>query len=95
MSKPLRSCAACRKRLEKEGLLRVVKSPEGKIYLDLTGKAAGRGAYVCKNQACIDTLIKKRGINRAFKTDAGNGIYNELREYLESQNLHRLCDKGE
>jgi predicted RNA-binding protein YlxR (DUF448 family) len=65
---PARSCVACRTVRPKRDLLRVVRSPSGEIAIDPTGRAAGRGAYVCRAAECIDNAIKKGALNRALGT---------------------------
>ena len=72
--KPQRSCVCCRTTRDKADLLRVVAQPDGSIVYDPTGKAAGRGSYLCKNVECITTELKKaarlsKGLRRAI-TDA-------------------------
>ena len=61
-----RKCVVCRGQSDKKTLLRIVKNKEGQIFVDKTGKANGRGAYVCKNKECFEKLQKQKGLNRAF-----------------------------
>jgi len=75
---PLRSCAVCRKRLPKSDLIRIVKYSDGGIEVDESGKAQGRGCYVCKEGDCLKTFIKKRGANRSFKTNVKEEVYERL-----------------
>ena len=56
---PQRKCVGCNEMKEKKALLRIVRSPEGEISLDLTGKKAGRGAYVCQSKECITKAVKE------------------------------------
>ena len=77
--KPMRRCVVCRESKTKDGLLRAVRYKDGTVEFDESGKAQGRGAYVCKNADCVNKLIKQRGFNRSFKCDAGSGIYEQLR----------------
>lgn len=81
---PLRMCLVCRQHLPKQDLIRVVKNKEGKIMIDKTFKADGRGAYICKNEQCMLKLIKNRGLNRAFKCEISNEIYNQIKGELET-----------
>ena len=76
----LRRCVSCREMIDKRELLRIVKSPEGDFAIDETGKAAGRGAYVCKCENCVKTLEKNRGLDRSFKSKVPQKIYDRLRE---------------
>lgn len=64
-------------------MLRVAKI-NGKFVLDLSQKLGGRGAYICKNKDCISTTIKKKQLNRAFKTNVDSEIYEKLGEYEQS-----------
>ena len=78
---PQRKCIACQERDSKKGLTRIVKTKEGEIFLDPTGKANGRGAYICKNKDCVDLVIKKRLLNRAFKSNLDSEVYSQLGDY--------------
>ena len=75
---PLRICAVCRKKLPKSELIRIVKFADGTITADLTGKAQGRGCYVCR-EGCLGTFIKKKVANRSFKTNIQEEVYEQLK----------------
>ena len=77
---PLRMCIACRELKEKRAMLRVVKNAEGKIFIDFSSKASGRGAYVCDNPDCIKKLKKQRILNKTFSCAVDDGIYNAVEE---------------
>lgn len=77
---PLRQCIACRELKEKRSMLRVVKNSEGKIFLDFSSKAAGRGAYICDNPECIKKLKKGRLLNRVFSCAVDDLIYAAVEE---------------
>src|SRR5881275_2044616 len=64
---PLRTCIACRETKPKRELLRVVRTPEGHIMLDPTGKKSGRGAYLCAKLSCWETAIKKKRLEQEFE----------------------------
>lgn len=64
---PLRTCIACRSTEAKRGLVRVVRTPEGRVELDATGKKNGRGAYVHESRTCWDEALKKDRLGRALK----------------------------
>ena len=64
---PQRTCVACRSTEAKRGLVRVVRTPEGRVLLDPTGKANGRGAYVHETRACWHEALKKDRLGRALK----------------------------
>jgi hypothetical protein len=80
MKIPTRTCVACRKPQPKKELLRVVKTPEGDVKLDFSGRAHGRGAYVCNSDVCIQTAVKKKLFNREFKSSIDAETYNRLLE---------------
>lgn len=84
MQERLRMCIVCRERSDKKELVRVVKNKDGEIFLDKTGKANGRGAYVCKSKECFDKLKKTRALNRAFKCEIPLEIYEKLGEEIEN-----------
>ncbi len=73
---------ACRGKKQKEQLIRVVKQKKGLIFIDKTGKADGRGAYVCNNLECLELLKKKRGLERSFKCKIDGLIYDDLEKEL-------------
>lgn len=64
---PLRSCITCRERFPKRDLVRIVRTPEETIEIDLKGKRSGRGAYLCRNQQCWDTALQPRRLSQALK----------------------------
>lgn len=73
-------CVACREMKPKKTMLRVVKPKEGDVFIDLTGKAAGRGAYVCDNPDCIRKLKKGRLLNKVFSTEIPTEVYERIEE---------------
>ena len=81
---PMRMCLGCGEMKPKRELIRVVKSKEGDISLDLTGKKSGRGAYICKSVECFEKARKARKFERSFSCMLSEDIYNsmegELRE---------------
>lgn len=79
---PLRMCTGCGEMFDKRTLVRVVKSPDGEISLDLTGKKSGRGAYVCKNPQCLKMARKKRAFERAFSMQISEEVYNLMEEEM-------------
>lgn len=80
---PQRSCIVCRQSKDKSELVRIVQSADGTLSVDATGKAQGRGAYVCKSDACIADLTKKRALSRAFKRDVPQQAYDEITKALK------------
>lgn len=76
---PTRTCVACRTERQKRDLVRVVRAPDGSVAIDSTGKAAGRGAYLCADGSCWTAALKKKSIERALSTP----LPPELRAQLE------------
>ncbi|MDD7517042.1 RNase P modulator RnpM [Ruminococcus flavefaciens] len=81
---PMRMCLGCGEMKPKKELIRVVKSPEGEISLDFKGKAAGRGAYICRSTDCLEKARKARRFEKSFSCRIEESVYevmmNELRE---------------
>lgn len=77
---PQRKCVGCNEMKDKKSLLRIVRSPEGEISLDLTGKKNGRGAYVCPDKACITKAVKEKRLERALEKAISDEVYNKLLE---------------
>ena len=82
---PLRSCIVCRREKEKSELIRIVRKSDGALVCDANGREPGRGAYVCKSSDCIDSLIKKRALNRAYKQEIPVSISEALVKELKAQ----------
>ena len=80
-SVPLRQCIGCREQKMKSELIRVVRSPEGEVSLDFRGKAPGRGAYLCRDAACLKKALRSRALERALSVP----IPEEVRSRLESE----------
>lgn len=74
----MRRCVNCRESKHKSELLRVVRTPEGTFKIDFTGKANGRGAYICKNEKCAAENRKRRKLDKAFKTQLPAELYDEI-----------------
>lgn len=81
---PLRMCTGCGEMFDKRTLVRVVKSPQGEVSLDLTGKKSGRGAYVCNNIECLKKARKKRAFERAFSMQIDEDVYNKMEEEMNN-----------
>lgn len=75
---PLRMCCVCRLKKQKKDMLKIIKSPDNEIMLDLTYKQNGRGAYVCKTEACVNKCVKTKALNRSFSMDIPKEIYEQL-----------------
>ncbi|MCS7461853.1 YlxR family protein [Paenibacillus doosanensis] len=77
---PLRKCVACQEMMPKKELIRVVKTPSDDIIIDLTGKKAGRGAYLCGKLSCFKLAKKSRALDRALKQAVSPEIYDALEQ---------------
>lgn len=81
---PMRQCVGCREMKPKKELVRVVRSPEGEISMDLKGKAPGRGAYVCHCPECLKKAIKSGALGRAFSAEIPQEILRQLEAQMEA-----------
>ena len=81
---PMRQCVGCREMKPKKELVRVVKSPEGKISIDLKGKTPGRGAYVCHSQECLRRAIKSNALARGFEVAIPPEVVAQLEQQMEA-----------
>lgn len=82
---PKRTCVGCGEIKLKKELIRIVKNKEGEIFIDRTGKANGRGAYICDNIECLEKAIKTKKLERNFETQISEDIYNGLRETINEK----------
>ena len=80
---PLRQCLGCREMKPKPELVRVVRSPEGTVSVDLRGKAPGRGAYVCRDSACLRQALRSRAIERSLDTPIPQELCDALIAQME------------
>jgi predicted RNA-binding protein YlxR (DUF448 family) len=79
---PMRQCIGCMASKPKKELIRIVKTKEGEIKIDPTGKTSGRGAYICNNIECLEKICKKKALNRSFSQEVDEVIYEKLKEEL-------------
>lgn len=77
---PLRTCMGCNKKKPKKELVRIVKNNKGQIFVDRTGKAEGRGAYICDNIECLEKVIKSKRLEKVLEGNIPEEIYNNLTE---------------
>lgn len=77
---PMRKCVATLEQLPKKELLRIVKTPEGEVVIDLTGRANGRGAYLKKSRDAVEIAVKKGALQRALECPIPVELYDKLRE---------------
>jgi len=80
---PERTCMGCNMQKPKKDLIRIVKSKEGIIEVDLTGKKNGRGAYICNSEECLNKLIKSKRLERVFEMSISQEIYEEIRNSIK------------
>lgn len=76
--KPQRRCIGCKNSFEKSRLIRIVKTPENEVIADEKGKAAGRGAYICKDAACLEKAFKRNQLEYSFKIKINDQAKQEL-----------------
>ena len=79
---PMRKCVGCNEMKEKKELIRVLKTPEDEIILDTTGRANGRGAYICNNPECLKKAIKNKGLERSLKSHIPAEVSERLQKEL-------------
>jgi predicted RNA-binding protein YlxR (DUF448 family) len=80
---PMRRCTGCGEMKEKKSLIRIVRTPDGAIQIDRTGKLNGRGAYLCDDLACLRTARKRRSLQRSLDTPIPDEIFDELERRWE------------
>ena len=80
--KPMRMCLGCNEMKAKKELIRAVKSPEGEISIDLTGKKSGRGAYICRSSECFRLARKARRFEKAFSCQISEEVYDAMEKEL-------------
>lgn len=82
---PIRTCIGCQGKKPKKEMIRIIRTPEGKIEIDKTGKKSGRGAYLCGNIECLDIALRKNNLNKSLKQDISLQTLDELRKvFLKS-----------
>ena len=79
---PMRMCVACREMKPKKELIRVVRTPEGEIVADETGRKNGRGAYLCRSEACFNKAVKTRALERALEQPLSEEAATYLRQVI-------------
>lgn len=81
---PQRTCIGCNTQKDKNSLIRIVINKEGLISIDKTGKANGRGAYICDNIECLEKIIKTKKLEKSFDTKIDSEIYDKLKAEIIS-----------
>ncbi len=87
---PMRMCVGCREMKPKRELIRVVRAPDGQVSIDLKGKAPGRGAYVCRSQACLARAIKQKQLERQLEVP----LSEEAADYLQKTMIRLLSEEA-
>lgn len=82
---PMRMCLGCNEMKPKKELVRIVRSPEGEISIDLTGKKSGRGAYICKDAQCLVKARKARRLEKSFSCQIDSEVYDAMEAELENE----------
>ena len=77
---PVRTCIGCKCKKPKKEMIRIIRTPDGKIEIDKTGKKSGRGAYLCGNVECLDIALRKNNLNRSLKQDIPLQTLDELKK---------------
>lgn len=83
---PVRQCIGCGEMKSKKEMMRILKTPEDKIVLDMTGKKNGRGAYLCKQRECLVKAEKNKGLERSFKMSIPTEVYESLEREFDKEN---------
>lgn len=81
---PLRKCTGCGEMKPKKELVRVVKTPDDQVLIDLTGRVNGRGAYICLDAQCLKIARKSRRIEKSFEMSIPDEIYDKMEEELKN-----------
>lgn len=82
---PMRMCLGCNEMYPKREMVRVVKSKDGDISLDLTGKKSGRGAYICRRTECFNKARKAHRFEKSFSCAIGDELYDRMERELENE----------
>lgn len=81
---PMRMCVGCREMKPKKELLRIVRSPEGEVSVDRTGKASGRGAYICVGVECLNKAQKTKALERALEHSVSAEVFDRLHSEIQA-----------
>ena len=81
---PMRQCVGCKEMKSKKELLRIIKTAENEILLDVTGKKNGRGAYLCPNVECLAQAVKSKGLDRSLKTAMPREVIENLEKEIDT-----------
>lgn len=81
---PVRQCIGCGEMKSKKEMMRILRTPEGEILLDTTGKKNGRGAYLCRERDCLLKARKNKGVERSFKMSVPGEVYEKLEKEFDA-----------
>ncbi len=81
---PMRRCVGCMEKYEKSELVRVLRTPDGDVKIDATGRANGRGAYLCRRRACLEKALKNRGLERSLDMKIPESVMDELKKEMDA-----------
>ena len=82
---PQRQCMGCRERKSKRELIRVVRTPEGQVCLDFSGKLNGRGAYLCPSAECLKKAVRSKALDRSLEVTSPQEVYARLEKEMEAR----------
>ncbi len=82
---PMRICVACREKCPKRDLVRVVRTPQGEVAVDLTGKKAGRGAYICLRRECLRKALQGKRLEKSLEHPLSTAVVAELTALVEER----------
>ena len=82
---PERKCMGCNEKKPKKELVRIVRTPEGEVMLDVTGKKSGRGAYICPKVSCYEKAFKSKRLERTLEVEIPDSVYEQAKENLVSE----------
>jgi len=81
---PMRTCVVTKEKQEKKNLLRIVRTPEGEVIVDITGKSNGRGAYITKDLSVLDKAVKTKVLDKHLEVEIPSNIYDEIRNIINN-----------
>ena len=82
---PGRKCMGCNEKRPKKELIRVVRTPEGDVLLDLTGKKSGRGAYICPKVSCFEKALKSKRLERTLEVEIPDSVFEQVKSSLSEE----------
>ena len=82
---PMRKCVGCNEMKEKKTLVRIVRTKEGEVSVDLTGKKSGRGAYICKNEECLKKARKAKRLEGALQVEISPEVYDRMQMEIKDE----------